>query len=97
MAVVEANVAVNVQRTSQFGRSLQPVSGQQPGPFFRAIVETQGGELTPQTADLGNAVRPQQFAQLAGRLILQLLDGLEAAQRHVSQEDDHMQGGVVAA
>jgi len=77
--VVEANVSVDVQRTSQFGRGLQPVSGQQPGPFFGAIVDTQGGELVPQTADLGNAVQPQQFAQLAWRLVLQLLDGLEAA------------------
>ena len=81
-AMIEANVAVDVQGAGQFRRGLQPVSGQEPGPFFRAVIETQGGQLAPQTTDFGNAVQPQQLAQLTGGLVLQLLDSLDAAQRH---------------
>ena len=88
---------VDVQGAGQFRRGLQPVSGQEPGPFFRAVIETQGGQLAPQTTDFGNAVQPQQLAQLTGGLVLQLLDGLDAAQRHVGQQDDHVQRAVVAA
>ena len=96
-AMIEANVPVDIQGASQFRRGLQPVSGQQPGPFFRAVVDTQGGQLVPQTTDFGNAVQPQQLAQLAGGLVLQLLDGLDAAQHHVGQQDNHVQRAVVAA
>ena len=88
---------VHIQGAGQFRRGLQPVSGQQPGPFFRAVVDTQGGQLVPQTTDFGNAVQPQQLAQLARGLVLQLLDGLDAAQRHVGQQDNHVQRAVVAA
>ena len=88
---------VDVQGAGQFRRGLQPVSGQQPSPFLRAVIETQGGQLAPQTTDFGNAVQPQQLAQLTGGLVLQLLDGLDAAQRHVGQQDDHVQRAVVAA
>ena len=90
-------MAVDIQGTGQFRRGLQPVSGQETGPFFRAVVDAQGGQLVPQTTDFGNAVQPQQLAQLARGLVLQLLDGLDAAQRHVGQEDDHVQRAVVAA
>ena len=51
----------------------------------------------PQTTDFGNAVQPQQLAQLARGLVLQLLDGLDAAQRHVGQQDNHVQRAVIAA
>ena len=57
---------VDVQGAGQFRRGLQPVPGQEPGPFFRAVIETQGGQLAPQTTDFGNAVQPQQLAQLPG-------------------------------
>ena len=89
-------MAVDIQRTGEFWRGLQPVSGQESGPFFRGVVEAQGSQLTPQTTNFGNAVQPQQLAQLARGLVLQLLDGLDAAQRHVGQEDDHVQRAVVA-
>ena len=95
--MIEANVAVHVQYTGQFQRGLQPVSGQQPGPLLGTVVEAQGGQLAAQTADFRNAVQPHQLAQLARGLVLQLLDGLDAAQRHVGQEDDHVQCAVVAA
>ena len=62
-----------------------------------AVVDAQGGQLAPQTTDFGNAVQPRQLAQLARGLVLQLLDGLDAAQRHVGQQDNHVQRAVVAA
>ena len=33
-AMIEANMPVDVQGAGQFRRGLQPVSGQEPGPFF---------------------------------------------------------------
>ena len=96
-AMIEANVPVDVQGAGQFRRGLQPVPGQEPGPFLRAVIETQGRPLAPQTTDFGNAVQPQQLAQLTRGLVLQLLDGLDAARRHVGQQDDHVQRAVVAA
>src|SRR5271168_2970736 len=61
-AMIEANVSVDIQGTSQFGCGLQPVSGQPPGPFFGSVVDTQCGQLVPQTTNFGNAVQPQQLA-----------------------------------
>jgi len=56
--MIEPNVPIDIQGASQIRRGLQPVSGQEPGPFFRAVIETQGGQLAPQTTDFGNAVQP---------------------------------------
>jgi hypothetical protein len=95
-AMIEVNMAIGVKRASQVRRGLQPLSGQEPGPLFRAVVETQSSQLTPQAADFGNAAQTQQFAQFAWGLVLQLLDGLDAAQRHVGQQDNHVQSAVVA-
>ena len=55
--MIEANVPVDVQGPGQFRRGLQPVSGQQPRPFLRAVIETQGGQLTQTHAPLQELVR----------------------------------------
>jgi hypothetical protein len=55
-------VPVHIQGAGQFRLGLQPVLGQQPGPFFRAVVETQGGQLVPQTTDLGDVDQDQSMA-----------------------------------
>ena len=70
---------VDVQGAGQFRRGLQPVPGQEPGHFFGPSSRLKAAS-SPQTTDFGNAVQPQQLAQLPGGLVLQLLDGLDAAQ-----------------
>src|SRR5262249_34355579 len=77
-AVVEANMPIDIQGTGQLRCGLQPIPRQEPGPFFWTVVDAQGSQLVPQTANFGNTVQPQQLAELARGLVLQLLDDLDA-------------------
>ena len=95
--MIQPYVPIDVQRAGQVRGGLEPVARQQGGPALRGVAGAQGRELVPQTTHLGHAVQAEQLSQLAGRVILQLLDGLDAAQCHEAQQSHDLQRGVVAA
>ena len=87
---------VDVQGAGQFRRGSSQSRDRSPAHFLGRHPDS-GLRAAPQTTDFGNAVQPQQLAQLTGGLALQLLDGLDAAHADVGQQDDHVQRAVVAA
>ena len=64
-------------------------------PFFGSFVGTQLGQLVPQATDFGHAVQSQQLSQLARRMVLQLLDRFDPAQRHEAQQGKDLQRSVL--
>ena len=83
LAVIEPHVAVDVQRPGSLGVRFEPLLRKQSGPFLSSVVRAQLRQLVAQATNFGHAVQPHQLPQLAGRFVLQLLDGLDAAERHV--------------
>src|SRR5260370_32075067 len=73
VSVIETDMAIDIQDTGEFWSGLEPVSGQETGPSFRAVVDAQGCQLPSQTTNLGNTVLIQQLAQLAWTLVRQLV------------------------
>ena len=95
--VVDTYVAVHVKGTDRLRRRLHPASAQLCGPASGGVVGSQFGEFAPQAAHLRYPVQPQQSAELPRRLAPQLLDGLDAAQRHEPHQDQHVHRRVVTS
>jgi hypothetical protein len=95
LAVIEPHVAVDVQRAGQLGVGREPLLGKQSGPFLRQVSLAELSRLVAQAADLGHAIQSQEFSQLARRFVLQSFDRLDAAQRHVGRQCDHLERRVI--
>ena len=61
------------------------------------MVLAQPRQLLAEATHFRHAVQPQQLTQFPRRLVLQLLDRLDPAQRHESQHRDDLRRGVIAA
>ena len=90
-------MAVDVERAGVFGSCLEPLTRKQARPFFGSLALAELSQLPSQAADFGNAIQPHQFSQFARCFVLQLLDRLDAAERHVPQQRHHLECRVIAA
>ncbi len=54
-------------------------------------------EFVSQATNFRHTNQPEEFSQLTRRFVLQLFDRLDAAQRHVSQQNHDLQRRVIAA
>ena len=73
----------------------KPVSAEYPSPFSRSVGHAQGCQFASQATDLWNPVQAQELAELTWCLVWQPLGRFDPAQRHVGEQNDHVQRGVV--
>src|SRR5271165_549386 len=65
-AMIEANVPVDVQGAGQFRRGLQPVPGQEPGPFFRPSSRLKAASLRRRQRTSGTRSSPNSLPNSPG-------------------------------
>ena len=82
---VGPHVTVDVQDTQLVRLALRPPLGQRRGELRRLLLTPKLRELAAQRFDLRHAIEPQQNAQLAGLMVAQALDCLDAQQGHHDQ------------